>query len=199
MPPDVVAVERLAVGGAHHDRPLIGQDHILMHRAELDRAVVHGRPEVVALEAKNQLVHLFIGFGANVAELGIKRLGGPRLKTPILVIDENASVLHVRRTLLERAGLDVKRFLRIRSDVRPPVPWRNADLLRQFKHPKRRAAPIASGDDQRLLDAREGIIDDLYDVRLPLAAHAFNIDLAVIGELIDQLALPERTDQNDTA
>jgi hypothetical protein len=128
-PIDVVPVHPLGMRCAGNDSQFVSHPDVVVHLAKLDRAVVHRRPDIVQLQPQHQLEDLGVGFRSNVLEVRLECLGRPWLKTPVLVIDEDPSVLHRWRSILQLHGLDHQRILMQRRDIRPPIPWRDPDRL----------------------------------------------------------------------
>ena len=133
----------------------------------VERVAPHRRPQVVALQAQDQLEDVRVELAVEAAEL-LARPAGERRR---LVVDEDAAVPHRRLAAAcsGRRATNSARWLPHRH-VGPPVPGRDADLLRQVVDAEDRAALVAAGDDQRAVDAGPGPGDDGGDRRLPLSA-----------------------------
>ena len=152
---DIVAQQRLAVGRAHDDAIAVRNDLVLRDRVERGRAFVHRRPERVGLQPQQELEDLRVGPRADVADFGLEGLCRPRLQPPILVVDEDAAVLHGGRAKLAGSCGDEKVVAVRGSYVRPPVPGRDADCPRQLEHAECRATPVAARDYQRAVHRRD--------------------------------------------
>ncbi len=96
-----------------------------------------------------------------------------------------------------RPGSHEERVALANGHVRPPVPGRDADLLRDVVDPEDRPALVAAGDDQRARDAGPGARDDLDDRRLPAALDLPDVELAGADETVDLAAPAERAHDHD--
>ena len=155
---------------------------------------MHGRGEVVGLEAQQQFADLGVGSGADVAALGLEGLRGPGRQTPVFVVEEDAAVAHRRRLGVGRRGVDMERRMFFHRNVGPPVPGGYADQLREREEPVGRAAAVAARDDEGFADARQGIGDGLDQVTLPGAFERGGVDLPRFGEPADEGAASDRPD-----
>lgn len=104
-----VQQQRFAVGRSHHDGERVGHELVFGDLVERGGNGVHGRGEVVGLEAQQQFADLGVGSGADVAALGLEGLRGPGRQTPVLVVEEDAAVAHRRRLGVGRRGVDMER------------------------------------------------------------------------------------------
>jgi hypothetical protein len=177
---------------AHHDAVLVRE--LRVQRVVVAKgAVPHRRPEVVGLQAQQQLEDLRVELVVVAAEL-LPRPAGERGR---LVVDEDAAVLHGRLTLHVAAGPYEELRARRGRHVGPPVPGRDAYLFGEFVEAVDGAALVAAGDDERALDAGPGPLDDLRDARLPEPAQALHFKLARACQLVYQAAPAERADDDD--
>ena len=151
--PLVVAQHLLAMAGAQHDVVLAGYRQVVLVGPESLRAEVHGRPQGVGLEAQQQLHHPGVGVGTDVVVLLVDALGGPGLQAPVLVVDEDAAILHRRLTHRQLGAHSIERFLLLRSHVGPPYPRRHACQTRQLEESVGRATRRAADDDEGTPDA----------------------------------------------
>ena len=189
-----VQQQRFAVGRSHHDGERVGHELVFGDLVERGGNGVHGRGEVVGLEAQQQFADLGVGSGADVAALGLEGLRGPGRQTPVLVVEEDAAVAHRRRLGVGRRGVDMERRMFFHRNVGPPVPGGYADQLREREEPVGRAAAVAARDDEGFADARQGIGDGLDQVTLPGAFERGGVDLPRFGEPADEGAASDRPD-----
>lgn len=197
------AHHRRLVGGAHDD-PVLGGPAVVLRVVLGERPAPDRRPEVVALQAQHDLEHLRVEVGVEAvgeprclsgAEVG----GGPGAERRVLVVDEDAPVLHRRGPLGEPAGLHPYVLAPRRRHVVPPVPGRDADAVRDVVRPEDRAARITARDDERPLHAGHRVLHDGLERGLPLAAHTAHVELAGPDQAVDQRTAADRADQHRKA
>ena len=116
-----------------------------------------------------------------------------------LVVEEDAAVLDRGLAAHVAPGRDVERGAVADGHVGPPVPGRDADLLREVVDAEDRAALVAAGDDQGAVDARPRPLDDLDERGLPAAADLADVELAGLDEPLDQAAPAQRADDDGRA
>ncbi len=180
----VRAHHRLVVGGAHHDAVLIGQ--IGVHRVVLvEVAAPHRRPQVVGLQTQQQFKQVGVHLGVVAPEVGSR----PGAERRLLVVDEDATIFHLRRRLHVAAVLDVQSRGLPNGHVSPPVPRRHAYLFRQVVEAVDGAALVAADHVQVVAVA-------LDDVGLPLPPDVVHLDRAFLHHSVNQRALAERTDDH---
>ena len=91
---DVVAEHRLGVAGAEDDGIRISHRGVARHLMKRRGRRVHPRPDAVGAEAEEQFKNTRVSLRAEVADFRLKCFRGPRLQPPILVVDEDAAILH---------------------------------------------------------------------------------------------------------
>jgi hypothetical protein len=187
----VGAHQRLVVRRAHHDAHLVGQ-RAVFRIVVVERIAPHRRPQVVAAHAQDQLEQLAVEPVVESAEL----LLGPAGQRRRLVVQEDAAVTHDRRFGYARAGRHRQHVVARRRHVGPPVPGRDADLLRDRVQPVDRAAFVAAGHDERAGDARQRIAHGLHEISFPLATHCLGVDLPRARQPVDERTLAERADDD---
>ena len=181
----------LVVRSTHHDAVLVGQPRV--QRVVLVEGVgPHRRPEVVALEPEDQLKDLRVELAVVVAEL----LLDPARERGRLVVQKDAAVLHSRRALDVRARLHVQGAPPLDRHIGPPVPGRYADLLGQVVDAVDRAALVAAGDHQRAGDTGQRLRHHLDHEGFPLALDDLDVELAFLGESIDDSAFAQGADKD---
>src|SRR5438309_7471879 len=84
-----------------------------------------------------------------------------------------------------------------RRNIRPPMPRRDADHLRQFVNAVCCTAAVAAGDHESVLDVRQRIFDGRDKIAFPFAADLRCIDLAGFCESVDPGAFAEGSDNYD--
>ena len=200
------AQHRLLVRGAHDDAVLVGQARIL-GVVLVEGVVPHRRPEVVGTQAQHHLEEarvelaavirhvrddVGIGLGRDVAEFRPHPIGEVRR----LVVQENPAITHRGPLRDAAARLEGERGARRHGHVRPPVPRRHADLLRNFVDAVDRAALVAAGDDEGALDAGQRLLDGLDDEALPFSADGVHVELSRGDEPVDQAAFTHGADED---
>ena len=77
----------------NHNAPLCR--HFLTFRMTVEsaRAVVHGRCQHIGFQAQQQLTHFVVGFRTYIIQFFFKVLSSPRLHSPVLIVNENATIL----------------------------------------------------------------------------------------------------------
>ena len=117
----VVPQQRLAVAGANDDGEGVGHLLVSPDGEEARRALVHGGPDGVGPEAQHQLEQGLIGLRAH----GLARLVGlrrPLAQAPVLVVDEDATIVHRRHMLHHEVAADGQARAAVRLHVAPPHP-----------------------------------------------------------------------------
>ena len=180
------------VRGAHHDAVFIGQTRAL-GIVVVEGVVPHRRPEEVAAQSQDQLEDVHVHLAVDAAELLLRPTGERRR----LVVEEDAAVFHRRAIVDQSHRTHVDGVAMHSRHVGPPVPGRHADLLRQLVDAVDRAALVAAGDDQRALDARQRPLDRLEQERLPASRDPGDVDLAGLGQPVDERTAPDRAHDHD--
>ena len=90
----IVEEQRFAVTGRDHDAPFIGHLLALGMRIKCPCTSMHGRSQHVTPQSENQLAHTVVSLRSDVAQLLFKCLCRPCLQPPVLIIDEDATILH---------------------------------------------------------------------------------------------------------
>ena len=165
--PVVGTHQHIAVGGSHHNAHPVRQRAVFLFHVEgID---VHGRPDVIALQAQQQLKYLFIGFHPD----GIlaHMLFHPSVQL-LFVIDENAPVLHGGPVRLFKICRKNKFFLLFHRHVRPEIPGGNAQHTAEFVNTVHGSPPVRSCDDKASLL-------HIHQVSFPAELPAFLIQPAV--------------------
>ena len=138
---------------------------------------MHRRPQRVGMQTQQQLEDALVGVRADVALAviyrGVHLLRGPRTQAPVLVIQEDAAILHRWRRLYKQTGPHVDSGVMRDGHIGPPRPRRDAHLPRERKQRIRRTAPVIRRDDKRQLHTGQ-------EVRLALGlAFGLRIDLGI--------------------
>src|SRR5712692_5043662 len=113
------------------------------------------------------------------------------------VVDEKAAVLHGRLALHVTARADEKLIAMCHRHVSPPIPGRNADLLRHIIEAIDAASFVAADNEQSAFHPRPGPRDNLNQERFPTPANYRHIELRLAYELIDETVLSQRAYNND--
>src|SRR5690606_330633 len=92
------------------------------------------------------------------------------------IIDEDAAVFYFRRIVDQYIFFDEDLRLFFYRHIGPPVPGRNAQLPRQFHHPKSSAPPVTAGYDDGVCWLLS-IADGLNSIRLPFVLQITGADL----------------------
>ena len=193
---DVVAEHRLGVRRAHDDAVIVGEHGVAWISVEGFGAGVHRRPEGVGLEAQQELEDFCVGLGADAAVFRFEGFRGPRLQAPILVIDEDAAILHRWRAEAFQTRRNQQRGFLFGRDVGPPMPGRNTDLLGKFIDAECGAAAVAADDDERLRHTGERFFHDGDDETLPRSGQRSDIDFLFCGETVDHRMFAQGADEN---
>ena len=166
---NIVSQHLLAMARAKHNVILPCQLRVLLVIPERLCTWVHRRPQQVGFQAEHQPHHLLVSARTNVVHVLVKMLGGPRLQSPIFVVDEQSAVFHRRRACHRRATRHADGLVFARSHVSPPAPWRHAHHPGKFHKAVGRAAWVASVYDESLRNTLERFVNHGYAERLPLA------------------------------
>ena len=153
---------------AHDDAIFVGQFGI-QRIVFVERIVPHGRPEIICLQPQEQLEDLLVKFVIVAAD--ILALTQP-VRARRLVIEKDAAIFHGRRALDICAGLHEERILVADGHIRPPIPRRNADLLREIVDAVNGPALVAARNHQRGGNPRQRIFNYLQNKRFPFSAIA---------------------------
>ena len=123
------------MAGSNHDAPLIGYHLTLWMTIEGASTRVHRWCQHVAFQTEDEFTNLVVGLGTNICKFLLKGLRRPRLQSPVLVIDKNATILDTGR------GADVVLLVTINAPVAlihrnigPPVPRTDTYRLADMKH-----------------------------------------------------------------
>ena len=192
----VVTQHLLAVRRTHDDAIRVGNLPVRRIKIKSPRIRVHGGPEIIGAQPQQQLKNLRVGLRPDVAHLRLECPARPRSQTPVLVVQEDAAILHRWRALLVQVAAQGECSFLFYRHVRPPIPRRDANHFRQFVHAVNRPAPVAARDDQRLLHARQRILHDLKHVTFPLASDAVGFQLSRCDQPLDDFASAQRADDD---
>ena len=141
------------------------------------------------MQPQQQLEDALVGVRADVAfaivDGGVHLLCGPRAQAPVLIVEEDAAVLHRRLALHVCAGMDEDGCVVVRQEHRPTSPRRDAHLARESEESEGRAATVGAGDDERSFYAGDWVGDGCGEGRLPLAGYGGGVELVLGGEAVD--------------
>ena len=138
--------------------------------------LMHSRPIVVGTQTQHQLEDSLVRFRANHSS-------APWQDTPVLIIDENATISN-RRTLFGGIASAQEHICFIGRAVRPPFPRRNTDKSGNFQQPVCQAMGICTMNEQfAILNlkmkslSRHASIEYRHDVclRLFIYSHQFSV------------------------
>ena len=199
----VVAKEHLAVAGGHHDAVLVGQLSVIRNTGlGIDvliegigaRCGVHTRPKDVRLQTEQQLEHVSIYVGARLAgSVAIGKFRRPFCEV-FLIVEEDSSVFYVGFLGLRQSchrQLDLVLVLDLH--VTPVVPRRHADLLGQLVGAVDGATLVTAHDDNRFIDALDGILYHRDGVGFPLPLDPVHADDSLGLHRVDEGAVSQRT------
>ena len=79
-----------------HYAPFVSDYLAFRVAVECGRACVHRRCKHVSTQAQDEFADLVVCLGADVSEFFFEGLFGPYLYTPVLIVDEDASVFDGR-------------------------------------------------------------------------------------------------------
>ena len=184
--PFIVAKHLFAVARAEHDVVFLRHGKVGLVCPESLRAQVHGRPQRVGTQTKEQLHYLGVAVGTHILAVGIHVLGSPRLESPVLVVDEYAAVFHRRLTRHAASCRGIQLFLMRRNDVGPPDVRRYAHQTRHLEDGVSRATGCRTEQNQGAVNAFCGIIHGLKAVCLPFSLDVGNVNLAFGSEAVDE-------------
>ena len=80
----------------HDDGKAVCNHSVLGNAVKCHRRIVHGRTQIVGLEAEQQFANLSVSPGTEVTHFFLEVSLRPTVETPVFIIDENTSVLHSR-------------------------------------------------------------------------------------------------------
>ena len=109
---------------------------------------MHGRPDVVGLQTKQQLEYLFIGFHPDGILAHV--LLHPSVQL-LLVVDKNAPVLHGGPVRLFKILRKSHFFLLLHWHVRPEIPGGNAQHAAELVNAVHGSPPVRPRDDEASL------------------------------------------------
>ena len=165
--PVVGAHQHVTVRGSHHDTHPVGQRSVfLFHVKGVD---VHGRPDIIGLQAQQQLKYLFIGFYPDGVLSHV--LLHPTVQL-FLVVDENAPVLHGRPVRLFKILRKNKRLLLLHRHIRPEIPGGNTQHAAELVNAVYGSPPVRPRDD-------EASLLHIHHIPFPAKLSAFLIQPAV--------------------
>ena len=144
----IVAEHRLGVRTADDDAIAPGERRVARITKEGRRNGVHRRPQRIGLQPPHQFEDTLIGLRPDIALFRVEGLGRPGLEPPILVVQEDAAILHRRRARDEGPVGDDNPVATTRRDIRPPFPGRHAQRTRKVGHAISRTPCIRSGNQQ---------------------------------------------------
>ena len=174
------------VRGAHHDAHLVGQSRRLWV-VLVEVRCPHGRPEVIRLQAQQQLKDLLVGLGVHAAEM----LLTPRAERGPLVVDEDAAIFHGRIAVFV-AVVVIQFVLMHYWRIGHPVPGRHADAARYLVDAIDGAALVVACND-------EVAVNHVDDVGLPFPLDRLDVELLLPDETVDDTALADGADHNTAA
>lgn len=126
----------------------------------IERIDVHGGPDIIALEPKDEFEDMAVGPGTDRAVVGVQLCPGVEL---LLVVEKDAAVLHARPVGLQKALRKEERFAFFDGDIRKEIPRRYAEKAGKFVNSKNRSpsslpcqddAPIAQKFDKIALPTK---------------------------------------------
>src|SRR5690606_24501920 len=104
-----------------------------------------------------------------------KLFKSPTGKGRRFIIDKNTAVLYFRRSFCMLSSKDIEVFLMLYRHICPPVPGRNANLLREIIDTKNTAPLIAAHNNQSTIYAFHGLFYYLDEMGFPFSSNAGNI------------------------
>ncbi len=146
-----------------------------------------------ALQAQQQLEDSRVEEVAEAARL----LAGPAAQGRRLVVEEDAAVPDRRLTAQAATRARVECVLVPHRHVRPPVPGRDADRLRDVVDSEDRPALVAPGHDQRPGDPGPGPGDRLDERRFPATPDLGDVELPRSNQAVDLAAPAQGADDHD--
>ena len=175
------AHHRLMVTGAHHDTHLVGQSRAL-GIILIEGRCPHGRPEIVGLQAQEQLKDMFVSLCVHTPKV----VSTPRAKRGPLVINEKATILHLRRWLDESPAIIIQFVLMLHRRICHPIPRRHPDTLREV---------VDAIDGATLVTARNDkiAVNHVDQIRFPLSFNLTHIYLSLFDEFVDDTAFADGT------
>ena len=139
----IVTHHRFTMTRSNDDATTIRHCHRSLHLIERNSTFVHGRPNHIASQPQQQLEDFLVGLHTNLHQpltlhgtrfvVGrFKRPMAPQQRTPVLIVNEDASTLHRRTLHRGKAFLDAQLFFPLWYVVTPPHPGRHTCHARQF-------------------------------------------------------------------
>ncbi len=194
--------------GASWEVPIIdavgGGGRVVLRVVEGERPAPDRGPQVVRLEPEHQLEDLRVHLAVEAArepgeQAGAEEFRRPAAQVRVLVIDEEAPVLHHRRALGMPSGQHVQFAGMARRNVIPPVPRGDPDLLRDVVGAEDGPALVAAGDHERAANTGQRVLHHLLERCLPSSGYSADIQRPGGNQLVDQRALADRADEHDLA
>ena len=173
------AHHRLMVTGAHHDTHLVGQSWTL-RIILVEGRCPHGRPEIVGLQAQQQLKDMFVGLSVHTPKV----VGTPRAKRGPFVVNKDSTILHLRRWLDESPAIIIQFVLMLHWRICHPIPRRHPDTLREVIDAIDGATLVAARND-------EVAIYHIDQIRFPLSFNLTHVYLSLFDEIIDDTAFAD--------
>ena len=174
------------MAGAEHDVVLAGNGQVGLIGPKCFGTEVHGGPQSVGTQTQQQFHHAGIGIGADVVVLFVDTFGGPRLQAPVLIVDEDAAILHRGFPRHHLVATHVESLLPGGCHVGPPDIGRHPHLPGKFKKAVCRSAR-GRADYSKGVHTR----NPLEGKDFPCAFHAANIKHLLLNESIDEMGLPD--------
>ena len=140
----IVTHHRFTMTRSNNDATTIRHCHSALHLIERNSTFVHSRPYHIATQSQQQLENFLVGLHTNLHQsftfhstclvVGrFKRPMAPHQRTPVLIVDENATTLHRRTLHRGKAFLDAQLIFPLWYVVAPPHPGRNPCHARKFQ------------------------------------------------------------------
>ena len=175
---------RLMMRSAHHNAVLIGQTWafgVIL----IEGRCPHGWPQVVGLQAQEQLKHVGIHLGVHASEV----FRCPSAKRGPFVVDEDATILHFGRWLHKASIRPIHLVLMLHRHICPPVPGRHTYSLAYLVDAVDGASLVASSHHQTT-------VHHIDNERLPLPLHLVYIEFPLLHKPVNQAALTNGSDIN---
>ena len=180
----IVQQQWFAVRGRNNDTKRIANHLTLRMRIECTCTRMHGRCQHICLQTEQQLTDTGVGLGADVTQLSLIIRRSPGFQSPVLIIDEDATIPD--RRLTRGIVVAVDSGLRILSDrhVSPPIPRRDTDSLRHLINAINGTTGVAAGNHQTGLR----FVGHSNDITLPFVLQVLFLQQSLCNELFNGLA-----------
>ena len=145
-----IAHHRFTMRSAQTNCVLIGHFLIPFGKKERDGALMHGRPECIGPQTKQQFKNTCMRFRPYLSfPLGrLIMFPTPGSQSPVFIINKYSPISYLRIIQFPETCRQTKFLFFFGYRISPPFPWRNSHHTRKFKYSISRSTLITPCHDQ---------------------------------------------------